>query len=134
MGGGVAMFDYDNDGRVDLFFVNGAQIQDPMPRGASPDKSDPRFWNRLYRNNGDGTFTGVTEAAGMQGHSYGMGVAVGDYDNDGNTALVPTWAEIFFTTTTTAHLPTSPPKPAWAEADGAPAPASSTTIAMAAPT
>ena len=90
MGGGVAMFDYDNDGRVDLFFVNGAQIQDPMPLGASPDKSDPRFWNRLYRNNGDGTFTDVTEAAGMQGHSYGMGVAVGDYDNDGNTDLLVT--------------------------------------------
>ncbi|MGH9549435.1 MAG: hypothetical protein ACRD3W_08670, partial [Terriglobales bacterium] len=43
MGGGVAMFDYNNDSRLDLFFVNGAQIQDPMPRGALPDKSDPRY-------------------------------------------------------------------------------------------
>src|ERR1035441_8603754 len=48
-----------------------------------PDKRDPKFWNRLYRNNGDGTFTDVTERAGVQGHSYGMGVATGDYDNDG---------------------------------------------------
>jgi len=90
MGAGVAMFDYDNDGWLDLFFVNGARIQDPMPRGASPDKSDRRFWNRLYRNNRDGTFTDVTQDAGLQGHSYGMGVATGDYDNDGNIDLLVT--------------------------------------------
>jgi enediyne biosynthesis protein E4 len=90
MGGGVAMFDYNNDGHLDLFFVNGAQIQDPMPRGGLPDKSNPRYWNRLYRNNGAGTFTDVTEAAGVEGHSYGMGVAVGDYDNDGNVDLLVT--------------------------------------------
>jgi hypothetical protein len=90
MGGGVAMFDYDNDGWLDLFFVNGAHIQDPMPRGASPDKSDPRFWNRLYRNNRDGTFRDVTETAGLQGRLYGMGVATGDYDNDGNVDLLVT--------------------------------------------
>src|SRR6202050_3386705 len=47
MSGGVAMLDYNNDGRLDLFFVNGAQIQDPMPPGALPDKSNPRFWTRL---------------------------------------------------------------------------------------
>ncbi len=90
MGAGVAMLDYDNDGWLDLFFVNGARIQDPMPRGASPDKSEPRFWNRLYHNNRDGTFTDVTETAGLQGHSYGMGVATGDYDNDGNVDLLVT--------------------------------------------
>ena len=90
MGGGVAMFDYDNDGWLDLFFVNGACIQDPMPRGAAPDKSDPRFWNRLYRNNRDGTFRDVTETAGLQGRLYGMGVATGDYDNDGNVDLLVT--------------------------------------------
>jgi hypothetical protein len=84
MVGGVAIFDYDGDGRMDLFFVNGAALQDPMPPGAEPDKSDSRYWNRLYRNNGDGTFADVTEKAGVKGHSYGQGVAVGDYDNDGH--------------------------------------------------
>ena len=83
MPGGVAMLDYDGDGFEDLFFVNGARLQSPMPPGAAADKSDPKYWNRLYRNNGDGTFTDVTEKAGLRGHSYGMGVAVGDYDNDG---------------------------------------------------
>src|SRR5437773_11926171 len=71
MGAGVAMFDYDNDGWLDLFFVNGAKILDPMPRGSSPDKSDPCFWNRMYHNNADGTFIDVTEKAGLQGHMYG---------------------------------------------------------------
>jgi enediyne biosynthesis protein E4 len=83
MCGGVAMLDYDGDGWLDLFFVNGAAIEDPMPAGKMPDKSDPRYWNRLYHNNRDGTFTDVTHAAGVGGHSYGMGVAVGDFDNDG---------------------------------------------------
>jgi hypothetical protein len=83
MSGGVAMLDYDGDGWLDLFFVNGAALRDPMRPTDVPDKSDPAFWNRLYRNNRDGTFTDVTEKAGLQGHSYGMGVAVGDYDNDG---------------------------------------------------
>jgi hypothetical protein len=90
MSGGVAMVDYNNDGRLDLYFVNGAALRDPMPDGARPDKSDPRFWNRLYRNNGDGTFTDVTESAGVAGHSYGMGVAVGDFDNDGFADLYVT--------------------------------------------
>jgi hypothetical protein len=90
MPGGVAMLDYNNDGRMDLFFVNGARLQSPMPPGAAPDKSDPKYWNRLYRNNGDGTFTDVTEHAGLQGHSYGMGVAAADYDNDGYTDLYVT--------------------------------------------
>ena len=83
MPGGVAMLDYDGDGLQDLFFVNGARLRDPMPGGDVPDKSEPKYWNRLYHNNGDGTFTDVTEKAGLRGHSYGMGVAVADYDNDG---------------------------------------------------
>src|SRR5256885_5843926 len=78
MGAGVAMFDYDDDGYQDLFFFNGARLLDPMPSGASPDKSDSRFWNRMYRNNGDGTFTDVTKNAGLRGFSYGMGVATGE--------------------------------------------------------
>ena len=86
MGGGVALLDYDNDGRLDIFFVNGAYIADPMPDGKLPDKSDPKYWNRLYHQNADGTFTDVSERAGLSGmpqNYYGMGVAVGDYDNDG---------------------------------------------------
>jgi len=86
MGGGVALFDYDNDGRLDVFFVNGAKLSDPMPPGAQPDKGDRKFWNRLYHQNPDGSFTDVTEKAGLTGmpqNRYGMGVAVGDFDNDG---------------------------------------------------
>ena len=86
MGGGVALFDYDNDGRLDVFFTNGAKIEDPMPRNGRPDKSDPAYWNRLYRQRADGTFEDVTEKAGVSGrpqNQYGMGAAVGDYDNDG---------------------------------------------------
>jgi enediyne biosynthesis protein E4 len=90
MPGGVAMLDYDGDGFEDLFFVNGARLESPMPPGAAPDKSDPKYWNRLYHNNGDGTFTDVTVKAGLRGHSYGMGVAVGDYDNDGRPDLYVT--------------------------------------------
>src|SRR5205085_1455500 len=86
MGGGVALFDYDNDGRLDIFFTNGAKIDDPMPDGKLPDKSDPKFSNRLYHQSSNGTFTDVTEKAGLTGipqNHYDMGVAVGDYDNDG---------------------------------------------------
>ncbi|MGD0220852.1 MAG: CRTAC1 family protein [Terriglobia bacterium] len=83
MGSGVALFDYDNDGRLDIFLVNGAPISDPTPLGTIPRKSDPKYWNRLYHQKPDGTFEDVTERAGVQGLGYGYGVAVGDYDNDG---------------------------------------------------
>jgi hypothetical protein len=83
MGAGVALFDYDNDGRLDIFLVNGAPIEDPTPKGAIPRKTGPEYWNRLYHQKADGTFEDVTEKAGLQGAGYGMGVAVGDYDNDG---------------------------------------------------
>src|SRR5450432_1194731 len=77
MGGGVAIFDYDNDGWSDVFFVNGAALSNPQPDRQPPDKSAPEFWNRLFRNNRDGSFTDVTEASGLKGHGYGMGVATG---------------------------------------------------------
>jgi enediyne biosynthesis protein E4 len=83
MGSGVALFDYDNDGRLDIFLVNGAPLVDPTPLGALPRKTGPAYWNRLYHQKEDGTFEDVTEKAGLQGVNYDMGVAVGDYDNDG---------------------------------------------------
>jgi hypothetical protein len=83
MGAGVALFDYDNDGRLDIFLVNGTPLDDPTPKGTIPKKSGPAYWNRLYHQKADGTFEDVTEKAGLQGEGYGMGVAVGDYDNDG---------------------------------------------------
>ena len=86
MGGGVALLDYDNDGRLDVFLTNGAKIDETMPEGKLPDKSDPAFWNRLYQQTSSGTFVDVTQKAGLSGalqNAYGMGTAVGDYDNDG---------------------------------------------------
>jgi len=90
MGAGVALFDYDNDGRLDLFLVNGAPIADPTPKGTIPQKSGPKYWNRLYHQKADGRFEDVTEKAGLAGAGYGMGAAVGDYDNDGYEDLYVT--------------------------------------------
>src|SRR5215469_1702544 len=87
---GVALLDYDNDGYLDIFLVNGAAIP-------SLKKEAPTYWNRLYHNNHDGTFTDVTEKAGVAGAGYGMGVAVGDYDNDG-------WPDIFVANVTSNQL------------------------------
>ena len=77
MPGGVAVFDYNGDGRPDIFFTNGANI-------ASLKKDSPKYRNRLFRNDGNGVFTDVTDSAGLAGSGYDMGVAVGDYDNDGH--------------------------------------------------
>ncbi|MGA2185931.1 MAG: CRTAC1 family protein [Bryobacteraceae bacterium] len=76
MAGGVAVFDYNNDGRPDIFFTNGAEM--PGLR-----KTSKKYWNRLFRNDGNGQFTDVTESAGLAGTGYDTGVAVADYDNDG---------------------------------------------------
>jgi hypothetical protein len=83
MGSGVGLFDCDNDGRLDLFLVNGAPFTDPTAKGTIPQKTGPEYWNRLYHQRPDGTFEDVTEKAGLQGVGYGMGVAAADYDNDG---------------------------------------------------
>ncbi len=90
MGSGVALFDYDNDGRLDIFLVNGATLSDPTSKGTIPQKTGAKDWNRLYHQKADGTFEDVTEKAGLQGSGYGMGVAVGDYDNDGYEDLYVT--------------------------------------------
>jgi hypothetical protein len=80
MPGGIAVLDYDGDGRLDLFFTNGASI----PR---LEKDSPLYWNRLYRNEGGMRFTDLTDAAGLRGEGYSMAVAVADYDNDGDPDL-----------------------------------------------
>lgn len=87
---GIALLDYDSDGYLDVYFVNGAAIP-------SLKKESPRYWNRLFHNNGDGTFTDVTARAGLQGSGYGMGAAAGDYDNDG-------WPDIFLANVTENQL------------------------------
>jgi enediyne biosynthesis protein E4 len=83
MGSGVALFDCDNDGRLDLYLVNGAPYSDPEPKGSIPQKTGPEYWNRMYRQRPDGAFEDITEKSGLKGVGYDMGVAVADYDNDG---------------------------------------------------
>jgi hypothetical protein len=76
MAGGVAVFDYNNDGALDIFFTNGADIR-------TLKKSSPKYSNRLFANDGKGNFTDVTEKAGLTGTGYDVGVAVADYNSDG---------------------------------------------------
>jgi hypothetical protein len=93
MPGGVALLDYNNDGLLDVFMVNGGRIASPLPVPDNFQRHDPRYWNRLYRQDKDGSFTDVTEQAGLANAgdgNYGMGVAVGDYDNDGYPDLFVT--------------------------------------------
>ena len=86
MPGGVALLDYNNDGLLDIFLVNAGHVPNPLRSPTHFERDNSAYWNRLYRQNKDGTFTDVTVQAGLQhagDTNYGMGVAVGDYDNDG---------------------------------------------------
>ena len=80
LAGGLGVIDFDGDGWPDLYCVNGARMPEL-------EKSGPEFWNRLYKNNRDGTFSDFTEKAGLAGRGYGIGTAVGDYNNDGHEDL-----------------------------------------------
>ena len=80
MAGGVAAFDFDGDGRTDIFFTNGAALP-------SLQKDSPKYFNRLYRNEGGWKFRDVTEAAGVAGAGYAVAAAAGDYNNDGHVDL-----------------------------------------------
>jgi enediyne biosynthesis protein E4 len=93
MPGGVALLDYNNDGLLDIFLMNGGRITEGLHVPENFERSNPRYWNRLYRQNRDGSFLDVTQAAGLANAgngNYGMGVTVGDYDNDGNADLYVT--------------------------------------------
>jgi enediyne biosynthesis protein E4 len=81
--GGVALFDYDEDGYLDIFFTNGAHLPGLV-------KDDDKYSNRIYRNNHDGTFTDVTDRAGLRGEGYSIGATAADYDNDGHVDLYVT--------------------------------------------
>jgi enediyne biosynthesis protein E4 len=81
MGGGAALFDMDNDGDLDAYLVQSGSVSDPARKGDG---------NRLFRNRGDGVFDDVTTGSGAQAPGYGMGVAAGDYDNDGDVDLYVT--------------------------------------------
>src|SRR6202012_6308172 len=80
MAGGVAIFDYNGDGRPDIFFTNGADI-------ATLKKTSAKYSNRLFRNEGNGKFTDVPTRAGLAGKGFDIGAAVGVYDNDGHPDL-----------------------------------------------
>src|SRR5437660_298727 len=88
MGGGVALLDYNNDGLLDVFFVNSGRLDDPVKLPARFSRTEPAYWNRLYRQNPDGSFTDVTKAAGLDragDGNYGTAVVVSlnDYSGDG---------------------------------------------------
>ncbi|MCU1289802.1 MAG: ASPIC/UnbV domain protein [Acidobacteria bacterium] len=90
MGAGVALLDFDNDGLLDIYFTNGAEIGEKMPKGTMPEKTGAKFWNRLYRQKTAGVFEDVTEKSGLKGEGYSFGAAAGDYNRDGYADLFVT--------------------------------------------
>ena len=94
MGGGAALFDFDNDGFLDLYLVQSGSLETPRESAErEPSEREPfrrASGNRLYRNRGNGTFEDVTERANAGATGYGMGVTAGDFDNDGFTDLYVT--------------------------------------------
>jgi len=106
--GGVALLDYDNDGYLDIFFTNGASLPGLAKEG-------DKFSNRLYHNNHDGTFTDVTDRAGLRGEGYSVGAAAADYDNDGRTDLYVTGFDrnFLYRNNGDGHSPMYPPKRAF---------------------
>ena len=127
MGCGVAFFDYDNDGWLDVFLVNGSSF-DPAVRDSKPT-------SYLFRNNRDGTFTDVSQKSGLTHSGWGQACCIGDYDNDGSDDLFVSYSATmsFITTMATALSQTSPKKPEWLDptAAGARAVVFSIMIAMA---
>ena len=103
MCGGVAIFDFDNDGRMDIFLTNGAQMPEMK-------KTNPSYYNCLLKQRADGTFEDVTAKAGLLGKSldFNFGVAVGDYDNDGYQDLFICSARAGIRCTTTTETGLSP--------------------------
>ena len=89
-GAGCVWFDYNNDGLPDLYIVNGRPLDDSMHPHPLKEKPSPLPHNHLYRNDGNGHFTDVTQKAGLSPDMYGIAVAAADYDNDGNVDLLVT--------------------------------------------
>lgn len=86
MPGVVALFDHSNDGLLDVYLINSGYLISPMLLPETFDRANPRYWNRPYRQNQNGSFTDLTEATGLSSAgagNYSMGVVIGDYDNDG---------------------------------------------------
>jgi hypothetical protein len=124
-GAGCAFLDYDNDGWMDIYLVNSGLCDFYEP--------NPPLRNALYRNNRDGTFTDVTEKAGVSGGGYGMGAAVGDYDGDGYPDLFLSQygrSILYHNTMATAHLLMSRKKLALQHTVGPPVPYGSTMTTM----